>query len=246
MVRNIDEVDERPRRPPLPERGAEFAAPARPIDDVPGMPSFDVTRTDRLNVVVPAPRNGTGRHALIVPMPEPPPEPVQARRLLGRVRAWMIVMPVDGAILLGPLTWTPGQPKATVAMAGLSILLLGGGHYRARLHLSVLDELPSLVARMLAAAAAVATVIALRHDQDAVTTFLTNAVISLGLVIVGRLITNQITALSRVRRWTVHRTVLVGVGRWPPSWPRSSTGTPATASCPSDSWTTAATAWPRT
>jgi exopolysaccharide biosynthesis polyprenyl glycosylphosphotransferase len=210
MVRNIDEVDERLRRPPVPGRGADLTTPGRAIDDVPGMPSYDVTRTEQLNVVVPAPRNGTGRHALVIPTPEP--APTEAPRFLGRIRAWMVVMPVDGALLLSPLLWSPGQPKAVIAMTGLSILLLGGGHYRARLHLSVLDELPSLVARMLAVAAVVATVIALRHDQDAVTTFLTDAVISLGLVVVGRLVTNRIIAWSRAHRMTVHRTVLVGGG----------------------------------
>ena len=56
------------------------------------------------------------------------------------------------------------------------LLLTGGGRYRARLHLSVLDELPTLLGRLLTAAAVVATVIALRHEQDAVTTFLVNAV----------------------------------------------------------------------
>jgi exopolysaccharide biosynthesis polyprenyl glycosylphosphotransferase len=97
-------------------------------------------------------------------------------------------------------------------MAILSILLLSGGRYRARLHLSVLDELPTLVTRIMTAAAMVAMVIALRHDQDAVSTFLVNAAISLGLVLIGRFVTTRLIDWSRRRKITIHSTVLVGGG----------------------------------
>src|SRR5947199_4651154 len=103
----------------------------------------------------------------------------------GRVRAWMVVLPIDLLLLLAPLLWTPLQMKAIVTMALLSLVLLtGGGRYRARLHLSILDELPILLARLLTAAAAIATVTALRHEQADVTTFLINAAIVIRLVVV--------------------------------------------------------------
>ena len=92
----------------------------------------------------------------------------------------MVVLPIDLALLLSPVLWAPQQPKAHVFMAILSLLLLtGGGRYRARLHLSILDELPSLLSRLLTAAAIIATIIALRHEQDDVTTFLLNAAIAI-------------------------------------------------------------------
>jgi exopolysaccharide biosynthesis polyprenyl glycosylphosphotransferase len=125
----------------------------------------------------------------------------------------MVVPPIDMACLLAPLLWAPGQPKATIFMAVLAVVLLtGGGRYRARLHLSVLDELPTLAARLLTAAAVIATVIAIRHQQDEVTAFLVNAALASGLVIAGRLVSTQIIAWSRRRRVTAHRTVLIGGG----------------------------------
>jgi exopolysaccharide biosynthesis polyprenyl glycosylphosphotransferase len=134
--------------------------------------------------------------------------------LLRRVRAWMVVLPVDAVILLLPALWNPDQWKAYVASTVIFLALMtNGGRYRARLHLSVLDDLPSLVGRLLVAAALVATVIALRHEQDAVVTYLTDVAISLGLVVCGRALTT--IAIDRGRRSfvTSHRTVLIGGGR---------------------------------
>ena len=77
-------------------------------------------------------------------------------RFLSRIRAWMLVPLVDFGLIVAPLAWRPPQIHAVVAMAVLGTLLLtGGGRYRARLHLSVLDELPTIVTRLLTAAAAV-------------------------------------------------------------------------------------------
>jgi exopolysaccharide biosynthesis polyprenyl glycosylphosphotransferase len=136
------------------------------------------------------------------------------RGFFSRIRAWMLVLPVDGALLMAPVVWTPQQPKAVVVMMVLSLLLLsGGGRYRARLHLSVLDELPTLIGKLLTAAGIVATAIALRHDQEAVTLFLVNAAISVGLVVSGRVATTQVIAWSRQRGITAHPTVLIGGGR---------------------------------
>ncbi|WP_211366179.1 sugar transferase [Pseudonocardia kunmingensis] len=133
--------------------------------------------------------------------------------VLRKIRAWMVVLPVDGLLLLAPLLWDRSQWKAMVVMTGLSLLLLtGGGRYRARLHLSVLDELPTLGSRLLTAAAVVATVIALRHEQAAVTTFLVNVASSIGLVVAGRLVTTRLISWSRRWQLTSHRVVVIGGG----------------------------------
>jgi exopolysaccharide biosynthesis polyprenyl glycosylphosphotransferase len=135
------------------------------------------------------------------------------RTFLSRVRAWMVVLPCDALMLVAPVLWNPGQVRAMICFALLSVLLFtGGSRYRARLHLSVLDELPALVTKVLTAAAVVATVIALRHDQVAVTAFLGYAAISLGLVVAGRVVTTGLISWSRRRRTTAHPTVLVGGG----------------------------------
>jgi exopolysaccharide biosynthesis polyprenyl glycosylphosphotransferase len=143
-----------------------------------------------------------------------PPIPRAAiSHVLGQIRAWMLVLPVDFFLLLSPCLWTPVQWKASVTMALLSLLMFtGAGRYRARLHLSLLDELPSLLSKLLTSAALVATVIALRHEQAAVETFLHNAAISIALVLMGRLAINHVIMWSRCRRLTAHPTVLVGGG----------------------------------
>jgi exopolysaccharide biosynthesis polyprenyl glycosylphosphotransferase len=130
-----------------------------------------------------------------------------------RVRAWMLVLPVDFALLMLPTLWHPQHVRGSLAMAVLFLLFLSGAdRYRARLHLSVLDELPTLVGKLLTSAAVVSTVIALRHQQEAVTTFLVDAVISIGLVVTGRVVVTQVILWSRRHRVTVHRTILIGGG----------------------------------
>ncbi len=125
----------------------------------------------------------------------------------------MVVLPVDFALLASPVLWAPQQMRAHLAMAILGLALLtGGGRYRARLHLSVLDELPSLIGRLLASGAAVAIVIALRYEQEAVTAFLVNASIAITLVIAGRFLTNHLILIGRTQRVTQHGTVLIGGG----------------------------------
>ena len=133
--------------------------------------------------------------------------------LLSRIRAWMLVPPADFVLMVAPLAWRPQQMHAVVTMALLAVFLLsGGGRYRARLHLSVLDELPAISARLLTAAAAVALVIALRHQKEAVLTFLNTACLAIVLVVVGRFITTQLIALGRRTGITRHDTVLIGGG----------------------------------
>jgi len=135
------------------------------------------------------------------------------RRFLWRIRAWMIVLPVDALMLMSPMLWAPDQYTATIAMTALSLfLIVDRGRYHARLHVSVLDELPSLLASLLAAAAIVATAIALLPGRAMVTDFLHNAAIALALVVVGRIVTSQLIIFSRRRRISHHRTVLIGGG----------------------------------
>ncbi len=146
-------------------------------------------------------------------VPQPKVRPLGGIRAATRLRAWMLVLPVDAVALSAPAVWAPEHAKGLLAMAVVSMLMLtGGGRYRARLHISVLDELPSLLARLLPAAAIVATVFALLHDQREVTVFLTTTLASLGLFVAGRVVTNQLILLGRRRRIVAHRTIVVGGG----------------------------------
>jgi exopolysaccharide biosynthesis polyprenyl glycosylphosphotransferase len=149
----------------------------------------------------------SGRMAL------PDIRPVLGIRSARWMQAWMIVMPVDALALAIPALWAPQHFKGFLAVAVLGLILLNGGNlYRARLHISVLDELPSVLGRLLAAGGIVATAFALMHEPNQVTVFLGVGLAGIGLVIVGRMITNQVILLGRRRRVVAHRTVIVGGG----------------------------------
>jgi exopolysaccharide biosynthesis polyprenyl glycosylphosphotransferase len=125
----------------------------------------------------------------------------------------MVVPPVDVVLILAPLAWRPHQIYAVVAMAVLAtILLTGGVQYRAPLHLSVLDELPTILTRLFAATAVVASVIVCLHQREAVITFLETASQAIALVLVGRVITTRLIGLARRRGITMYHTVLIGGG----------------------------------
>lgn len=170
-------------------------------------PSFTTLTRARRLTAIPWPKTDVS--------PSTPAEGNRPKRITARlrkVRAWMIVPPVDGILLALPVVWSPGQARAMAAAAVLAMLLLHGDRYRARLHLSVLDELPSVVGRLLVAAGIVSTVIALRYEQDAVVTFIVNIAAGIGFVVCGRIVTTTAIAWSRRRRVTRHRTVLIGGG----------------------------------
>ncbi len=135
------------------------------------------------------------------------------RRHLSRVRAWMVVPAVDFLMLMAPLAWRPPQPLTILTMAVLGTLLLSGGtRYVAPLHLSVLDDLPQIVTRLLAAVAAVAAVVLHLHAKPQVLVFLETACQAVALVIVGRVLTTRLCAWGRRRGIAKHPTVLIGGG----------------------------------
>lgn len=138
-------------------------------------------------------------------------------RFLSRIRAWMLVPLVDFALIMAPLAWRPPQTLAVLMLAVLATFLLtGGSRYRARLHLSVLDELPTILTRLLTAAATVSAVILYLHlyieQRAAVITFLETALQATALVLVGRIITSRITGLARRKGIVQYQTVLIGGG----------------------------------
>lgn len=133
--------------------------------------------------------------------------------LLSRIRAWMLVLPTDFVLMLVPIAWRPHQIHAEVMMALLGVFLLsGGGRYRARLHLSVLDELPTILTRLLTAAATVTLLIALFFQREAVLMFVDTAGLAIAMVLGGRIITTQLIALGRRTRISRHHTVFIGGG----------------------------------
>ncbi|MGY4867391.1 sugar transferase [Mycolicibacterium elephantis] len=132
---------------------------------------------------------------------------------LGRIRWWMVVPVVDFALIMTPLAWRPPQPTSLLTMAVLATFLLnGGGRHLARLHLSVLDDLPFIVTRLLTAIAAVSAVLLFLHEKPEVSTFVESALQASALVIAGRVLITRLLAWGRRREITKHQTVLVGGG----------------------------------
>ena len=150
--------------------------------------------------------------------PERPLDPPSARALLGirragSIQAWMLVLPVDALAAAAPMIWQPHYYRAFAALALITVVLVcGGGRYRARLHLSVLDELPLLLGRLLVAIALVAAVFALRHDDVGVMEFVEAALASVALVVLGRVLTTGVVLTARKRRVVAHRTMIIGGG----------------------------------
>ncbi|MFI2838571.1 sugar transferase [Mycolicibacterium sp. PDY-3] len=125
----------------------------------------------------------------------------------------MVVPTVDFLMLLAPLMWRPPQVLTVLTMAVLGVLLLSGGaRYVAPLHLSVLDELPEIVTRLLAAVAAVAAVVLQLHAKPQVLVFIETALQAVALVIAGRLVTSRLVAFARKHGIAKHHTVLIGGG----------------------------------
>jgi exopolysaccharide biosynthesis polyprenyl glycosylphosphotransferase len=161
---------------------------------------------------------------LIAPPIQPPLTPLAApwvpaaasrtARRTRRLRAWMLTLPVDLATMLTPLAWMDDHWRGTIFAAFLTVVIFAvGGLYRGRRHLSILDELPSLVGRLLAAAAIVAVIFAQRHDSVTyLPQFMNTFAVSAGLLLVGRAFTRWAIVLARRRRWVEHGTLIVGSG----------------------------------
>jgi exopolysaccharide biosynthesis polyprenyl glycosylphosphotransferase len=126
----------------------------------------------------------------------------------------MLSAPVDLAALLTPLLVTYNYWRGTLFTAGLTMVIFAtGGLYRGRRHVSILDELPSLCGRLLAAAAVVAIIAAERHDSVGyVAGFMRCVALSAGLVLVGRAATRNVVTVARTRRWVEQTAIIIGSG----------------------------------
>ena len=131
-----------------------------------------------------------------------------------RLRAWMLTAPVDLSALLAPLLIIDGYWRASLSAAALTMVLFAsGGFYRARRHLSLLDELPGLCGRVLAAAAVVAVIAAARHASVGYgADFMRGVGISAALVVAGRAATRAVVLVARRRRWVERTAIVLGSG----------------------------------
>jgi len=64
------------------------------------------------------------------PVAPPPARPLLGFRHAVHWQAWMLVLPVDAALLALPVLWLPQYAKAVLVMTVIAIALLsGGGRY---------------------------------------------------------------------------------------------------------------------
>jgi exopolysaccharide biosynthesis polyprenyl glycosylphosphotransferase len=153
--------------------------------------------------------DGTSRSTVVLPYI--PSEKASRTRPL---RAWMLALPIDLAALLAPITWSQQYWKGSVALALLTVGAFAiGGLYRARRHLSVLDELPTIYFRFLAATAIIAIVVVGRHDSIGyVSGFLRLAAVSAVLLLPARAISRAAVLWARRKRFVEHSAIIVGGG----------------------------------
>jgi exopolysaccharide biosynthesis polyprenyl glycosylphosphotransferase len=212
------------------QAGSRMPSPSTD-DETPADETFDWwAPSDELPldpVVVPAPRRSPERRSVEEPPTErltfdgnsrstvvlpyiPSPNANRTRPL----RAWMLALPIDLVALLAPITWSTQYWKGTVAVALLTVGAFSiGGLYRARRHLSVLDELPQLYFRFLAATAAVAIVVAARHGSiDYIDGFLRLAAVAAVLILPARALSRFAVLFARRKRWVEHTAIIVGGG----------------------------------
>ncbi|MFD0742478.1 exopolysaccharide biosynthesis polyprenyl glycosylphosphotransferase [Phytohabitans flavus] len=207
-------------------RPAEEAPGAEETDGLDAAPVLPRQRTSSEEITPAAATSANGQpggaeHAVPVVIP-PRPAPTAVLPYVGSttskrtrpLRAWMITAPVDAAAMLAPLLITTQYWKGTGFLAGLTVVIFAaGGLYNARRHVSILDELPSLCGRLLASAAIVAIISALRHESvEYVAGFMRAVAVAGGLVIVGRILTRSFTTLARKQRWVEHNAIIIGAG----------------------------------
>jgi exopolysaccharide biosynthesis polyprenyl glycosylphosphotransferase len=126
----------------------------------------------------------------------------------------MLTAPVDLIALLAPLAVSTRYWRGTLSAAALTtVFFAAGGLYRARRHISILDELPSLCGRVLAAAAVIGVIAAVRHESVGYGTgFMQGVALSAGSVIVGRVLSRNVALIARRHRWVAHNALIIGSG----------------------------------
>ena len=140
--------------------------------------------------------------------------PTKVGRRTSRYRAWMVLLPVDLIALLTPLFIVQNHWRGVITMAVVTVLLFAQGSlYRGKRHISILDDLPALLGRLLTAAAVVAVVASQRHESMVyVGEFMKSVVVSAVLVVLFRALMMMTMVLFRQKRWIEHGAVVVGGG----------------------------------
>ncbi|MFG2039362.1 sugar transferase [Dactylosporangium sp. NPDC048998] len=130
------------------------------------------------------------------------------------LRMWMLSIPLDiTAFALPALRYQQHWKSILVAAALSAALFAVGGLYSARRHLSFLDDLPTLIGRMLIACAMVSLVVAIRHSSpENLASFLRVVAVSATFVLLGRAMNYTSVRFARRKRWVEHSAIILGGG----------------------------------
>lgn len=136
------------------------------------------------------------------------------RRLSGlrstRVGA-LVVADVLGMTL--PVAWSSGVRYWLVALCALNVFMFqSAGLYRARLHLSILDELPTIASRMIAGTLILSIALAALSGGEPTSDFWQFAFASFVCEVLCRAIILRVVVSSRRRGAVRHPTLILGSG----------------------------------
>jgi exopolysaccharide biosynthesis polyprenyl glycosylphosphotransferase len=132
------------------------------------------------------------------------------RRSFGVPAATLLAVDVTAFVIAAFLTDT-ARPKTLVVLVLIVVFFLHADLYRARLSLSILDDLPAIAGRSLAAGAG-AMVLGGLNDGVAGTARLGTAVVFAGLCLVGRAFAYRAIRMARRSHRLRQRTLLLGAG----------------------------------
>ena len=140
-------------------------------------------------------------------------EPRRRKRRWTQVTAPQALLISDLVCLSLPAVWEPRHVPGIETTALLSCVLFWSADlYRPRLQALVLDEVPALLGRLLAAAGVVATVSALRHPSLSVSIYLEAAAAAVVLTLTGRAIVDFAIRKARRIGLVQHKSIIIGTG----------------------------------
>ena len=140
--------------------------------------------------------------------------PTRVERLFTPALTRLVVVLADfiGLGVVPALTRTSGRlPLVAYALFAL-LLFQSRGLYRSRLHLSVLDEAPSLVPRSVAAALAVGAGVGVLHLRPSVPTFAALAILGVAAQLIARSVAYAFLRRTRAKGFGSRGCLLLGDG----------------------------------
>ncbi len=179
-----------------------------PAQDV-GLSSTAVTSTTpRSDEVAPAAGPPSAVRRLELEQPWRNPEPWWLR---AGVRPYLLLGDVLAFVVATAIT-APANPIHVVVLATYVLVFYAAGLYRSRLNLSLLDDLPYILAASVVGFALKLALVSLLPSVDPPPRQVLHAVVLLAAVLVVRRIAYTVVRLARCRGRVRHRTLIVGAG----------------------------------